>query len=242
VEEGWRVCRAGRGVQWDENFGYNLACRRGCCFHESICACGVENYSIRLIESSVPRRLRKGTFAIKAVCQCSAAAFMPPRPPFRIYCACTCRKDARVWVFVVVVASYRWKAERLYMSTRKSHSEDGLLGMESLCEELGGERESAEILKHFRRQGMIQWMSWGWLVDVGQSQLTPEKFWRGRGTFPSPSLLLYNLEIGNSVNNFQFSQVRNRHIDLIHAVFRQVSKNGQNDLLHSANHIFSLHH
>jgi hypothetical protein len=38
--------------------------------------------------------------------------------------------------------------------------------MESLCEELGGERKSAEILKHFRRQGMIQWMTWvvGWTL------------------------------------------------------------------------------
>jgi hypothetical protein len=59
VEEGWRVCRAGRGVQWDENFGYNLACRRACCFHESICASGVENYSIGSIQGSVPRRLGK---------------------------------------------------------------------------------------------------------------------------------------------------------------------------------------
>jgi hypothetical protein len=241
VEEGWRVCRAGRGVQWDENFGYNLACRRGCCFHESICASGVENYSIRSIEGSVPRRLGKDTFAIKAVCQCSAAAFMPPRPPFRIYCACTCRKDARVWVFIVVVASYRWKAKGLYMSTRKSHSEDGLLRMESLCEELGGERESAEILKHFRRQGIIRWMSW--LVDVGQLTQPQKSF--GEGEEPSPAfskVTPYNLEIGNSVNNFQFSQVRNRHIDLIHTVFRQVPKNGQNDLQHSANHVFSLHY
>jgi hypothetical protein len=85
---------------------------------------------------------------------------MPPSPPFCIYCACTRRKNARIWVFIVVVASYWWKAEGLYMSTRKSYSEDGFLGVESLCEELGGERESAEILKHFCRQGMIQWMSW----------------------------------------------------------------------------------
>jgi hypothetical protein len=108
----------------------------------------------------------KGTFAVKAVCQCSTAAFMSPRPPFRIYRACACRKDAGVWVFIVVVASYRWKAEGLDMSTRKSHSKDGLLRMESLCEELGGERKSAEILKHFCRQGMIQWMNWviGWTL------------------------------------------------------------------------------
>jgi hypothetical protein len=136
TEKGWSVCRARSGVQWDENFGYNLTCRRGCCFHKSICASRVKNYSIRLIERSVVRRLGEGTFAIKAVCQCPTAALMSPRPPFCIYCACTCREDARVWVLIVVVASYRWKAEGLYMSTRKSHSEDGLLRMESLCEEL----------------------------------------------------------------------------------------------------------
>ena len=163
MKEGWRIRRAGRGVQWNENFGYNLACQRGCCFHESICPGGVENCSIGSAEGSVTRRLGKGTFAVKAVCQCSAAAFMPPRPPFRIYCACTRGKGARVWVFIVVVASYRWKTEGLYMSTRKPYGEDRLLGVESLREELGGERESAEILKHFCRQGMIQsnqWMSW----------------------------------------------------------------------------------
>lgn len=117
MEKGWSVCSAGRGVQWDENLGYNLACRRGRCFHESICASGVENYSTRLTEGSVLRRLGKGTFTIKAVCQCPTAAFMSPRPPFCIDCACTCRKDARIWVFVVVAASYGWKAKGLYMPT-----------------------------------------------------------------------------------------------------------------------------
>jgi hypothetical protein len=43
------------------------------------------------------------------------------------------------------------------MAAREPDCEDGLSWMESLGEELGGERKGAEILEHCCCQGMIQW-------------------------------------------------------------------------------------
>lgn len=51
---------------------------------------------------------------------------------------------------------------------RKADSDYGLRGVKSLSEELGGERQRADILEHVCYQGIVQWQDVDSEVKLGE--------------------------------------------------------------------------
>lgn len=92
------------------------------------------------------RRMGVFTFAVVAIRKSPAAALVSSCAPLGIDMARSIREYT--CVSVLVIAAYGWEPKRLHMSAGETDCEYGFLRVNCLREEVGGEREGAEVLEH----------------------------------------------------------------------------------------------
>lgn len=77
----------------------------------------------------------------------AAAALVPPSAPSRVDCTLPVGENAHIGI--IILCFFRsGEAEALYMTSREPDSQKRLGRVQSLGEELGAQRERAQVLEH----------------------------------------------------------------------------------------------